>query len=142
MQVCDSHKSLFADRINLNMLCDIPGVFIAKLEKLAQGQVDSLPAAAEDMDATGLGMELETPRGTATEADFGAALDSTGKGGKRKGDSISVLSAGTLLPVFLSAALVAASFSMSLADRQHKQLCTRALTLHCPVLLWMLQLWL
>lgn len=94
VQVCGC-KSLFVDRLNLNMLCDLPATFMNRLEEIA-GRASADGAGDTPMtDAAGSrgealeGADLETPRGPPPDADFDDLMDAPAaiKSGRR-GESI------------------------------------------------------
>lgn len=87
-QVCEDSKALFMDRLNLNMICDVPAAFISKLQLLAAGKAVQAPADAELAEPwrNADGEDLHTPRGHigAEAADEDLMAPEAGDIGKRE----------------------------------------------------------
>ena len=73
MQACGKRKSLFADRLDFNLISDMPGAFMNKLEeraaaRLREQPIGDAPSAAQHNlgleQATNAADDLETPRGS------------------------------------------------------------------------------
>ena len=77
-QVCRGRKSLFQDRLYLNMLCDLPAAFISKLQKLAETPLGAQEEPCAEPCTTEMlpdAADLETPRGPAEEEAFDEFMD-------------------------------------------------------------------
>ncbi|KAK9804987.1 hypothetical protein WJX73_008355 [Symbiochloris irregularis] len=107
---CSNRRGLFHDRLNFNLISDMPGVFIERLESLAaaraaQGSAAEEAAAAAnsemlEMAANAAGAEdgLDTPRDPSAPG-FGFMFDDgdAGKRGRKQGETILTELAPSLL---------------------------------------------